>query len=194
MSENENNSNNEWGQPQTITVSPTITVQSNANKVGEIIGTLLGCGAVGMVAYALANYGWLEIASTAVTMFFFQWVRMMLSSGLIVLPDRSKDGETEDFHETRGMVKTALAEYQAWQAKSPAWRLAALAVGYTVAFMVCRWGVSLALMVFSSPWIAGAAAAAVGMVVIGPDQIIRWMKKVKGDKDKDGNGGAGVAA
>jgi len=52
--------------------------------------------------------------------------------------------------------------------------------------------VSLALLVFSSPWVAGAAAAAVGMAIIGPDQIIRLVKKIKGQK---GNGGdAGVAA
>lgn len=180
MSDNENNPN------------INISVQSNAGKVFEVVGTLLGCGAVGMVAYALANYGWLEIASTTVTMFFFQWVRMMLASGLIILPDRSKDGETEDFHETRGMVKTAVAEYQAWQAKSPAWRLAALAVGYTIAFMIARWGVSVALTVFSSPWIAGAAAMLVAMVIIGPDQIIRLYRKIKGGKG--GNGDVGVAA
>lgn len=182
---NENNSS----KPSIIN---NINLESNVGKVFEVVGTLLGCGAIGMIAYALAEYGWLEIAATAFTMFIFQWVRMMLASGLIILPDRSADGETEDFHETRGMVKTAVAEYQAWQAKSPAWRLAALAVGYTVAFMICRWGVSVALTVFSSPWIAGAAAMLVAMVIIGPDQIIRLMKKIKGQK---GNGGdAGVAA
>lgn len=158
-----------------------VNVQSNIGKVFEVVGTLLGCGAVGMVAYALAEYGWLEVASTALAMFFFQWVRMMLAAGLIILPDRSVDGE-EDFRETRGMLKTAFAEWQEWQAKSPAWRLAALAVGYTVCFMIARWVISLALMVFSSPWIAGAAAMVIAAIIIGPEQIMRLVNKIKGSK------------
>lgn len=160
----------------------TVNVQSNVGRVFEVIGTLLGCGAIGMVAYALANYGWLEVAATALTMFFFQWVRMMLAAGLIVLPDRSTDGEEEDFRETRGMLKTAFAEWQEWQAKSPAWRLAALAVGYTIAFMIARWGIGIGLTVFSSPWIAGAAAMVIAAIIIGPEQIMRLVNKIKGSK------------
>ncbi|MGN0094845.1 MAG: hypothetical protein ACI38U_02170 [Corynebacterium sp.] len=171
---------------QAKTPNVNVNIQGSSARWFEIIGTLLLCGAVGAVAYSLAAYGWLEIAATALTMFLFQWVRMMLASGLIVLPDRSAGDGDEDFRETRGLLKTAFAEWQEWQAKSPAWRLAALAIGYTIAFMICRWGLGIVLTVFSSPWIAGAAAAAVGAVIIAPEMISKAVAKVKSTK-----GGAG---
>lgn len=192
MSENENYSN-EWGQqPQNITVSPNITVQSNANRVFEVVGTLLGCGALGMIAYALAEYGWLEVAATGLTMFAAQWIRLMASSGVMPFSNRSKSDEEEDFAKSKGIIKTFMADLAAWQAKSPMWRLAGLALLYTVIFMIARSCVSIALTVFASPWIAGAAAMLVAMVIIGPDQIIRLVKKIKGQKGSGGD--AGVTA
>lgn len=165
-------------------------IESSGKRWIEILGTLLLCAAVGMVAYALANYGWLEIAATMLTMFLFQWVRMMIATGLIVLPDRSADGEPEDFHASKGIIKTFAADYAAWQAKSGALRLAGLAVAYTAGFMICRWGIGIALTVFSSPWIAGAAAAVIGAVIIAPDMITGVVKKMKASKRGNGNAGA----
>lgn len=106
----------------------------------------------------------------------------MFATGLIVLPDRSKDGEKEDFHDTKGFVKTWVSDYRAWQAKSPAWLLAGLAVGYTIAFMIARWAIGIALTVFSNPFIAGAAAMVIAAIIIGPGQIMRLVNTIKSSK------------
>ena len=154
-----------------------VNVSTENTRLFEIVGTILMIGAVGMGAYALGEYGLLDVAATGLTMFAFQLGRMMLTNGLIVLPSSTiGDG---DFAETRGMLKTAFAEYQAWQARSPIWRLAGLALAYTIAFMVCRWAVTIALGVFTNVWIAGACAAAAGAVIIAPNLISDMVNKMK---------------
>lgn len=163
-----------------------VNVSTESTRVFEIVGTILLIGAIGMGAYALGEYGLLEIAATGLTMFGFQLGRMMLTNGLIVLPSATVGDD--DFAQTRGMLKTAFAEYQEWQARSPVLRLAGLALAYTVAFMICRWAVSIALGVFSNVWIAGAVAAAIGAVIIAPNLIsdaLAKMKTLKNEKKKE---------
>ena len=45
-----------------------VNIQTQS-RMYEIVATLLAIGAVGMIAYALAQNGWLEIAATMLTMF-----------------------------------------------------------------------------------------------------------------------------
>ena len=162
--------------------SVVVNVSTESKRIFEIVGTLLLCGSVGMVGYALAEYGWVEIAASAVTMFLFQFVRMLVTNGLITLPKSA--AASGDFEQTRGMLKTAFAEYQQWQARSPMWRLAGLAIGFTIAFMFCRWVMALALGVFSNVWVAGAAAAALGALSVAPNLIGDAIKAMKSKSAK----------
>ena len=81
----------------------------------------------------------------------FQFVGLMLKAGLLVLPE--DDGP--DFRETKGALRTAWREFQAFQARSPIWRLALMAVLYTVGFMVVRLLLTQAMGIFQNVWIAG---------------------------------------
>src|SRR5699024_5800753 len=76
----------------------------------------------------------------------FQFVGLMLKAGLLVLPE--DDGP--DFRETKGALRTAWREFQAFQARSPIWRLAAMAVIYTIGFMIVRLLLTYAMGIFSS--------------------------------------------
>lgn len=157
----------------------TINMPDGLNRLINVIGTLLMCGAVGLVGYALAQRGWVEIAATAVTMFLFQLTRMMIANGLIDLSEASPRFEKDDFTGTRGFIQTFVAEYREWQARSPLWRLAALAIGYTITFMICRWLLSIGLTIFSNQWVAMAAASLLGALIIAPNQIGDLLKKMQ---------------
>lgn len=139
--------------------------RGSENHVWTVLGTLLACGAVGMIAWAISNAGMLDLAATGLTVFFFQLVQMMMKVGLLVLPQK-KSG---DFAQTSGFISTALREFHEYQARSPIWRLAAMALAYTVAFMIARWGLSVVLGVFNNIWIAGGAAAFVAALIVSPN-------------------------
>lgn len=153
-----------------------VNIEQN-NRPYQIVATLLLCGAVGMVAYALAENGWLEIAATMLTMFLVQLGRLLLANGLISVPRGA--ARPSEFEGTAGFVRTAAAEFRQWQARSPIWRLAALAALYTACFMTARYAMSLALTVFSNVWIAGATAAFLASLIIFPSLIGGALSKMK---------------
>lgn len=144
-----------------------VNIEQN-NRIYQIIATLLLCGAIGMTAYALAKNGWLELAATMLTMFLVQFTTLLFKNGIIGLPEKQDDSA---FKGTKGLLRTMAADFREWQARSPIWRLAALAAGYTLGFMIVRAGISLALTVFTNVWIAGAAAAFLASLIIFPSLI-----------------------
>jgi hypothetical protein len=155
----------------------TVNVNNDSKRVLEIIGTLLLCAAIGMVAWAISSQGqvWVELASTGLTMFLFTFVKMMVNAGLIILPEKT----SRDFQQTSGFLRTAWQEFQVWQAKSPAWRLGALALGSAILFLIVRQGISIALLIFTNIWISGAAAAIVGMLIVSPSLIGDALQRLK---------------
>lgn len=153
-----------------------VNVDTGANRPYQIVATLLLCGSVGMIAYSLALNGWLEIAATTLTMFLVQLCRLLFANGLLALPVANS---TDEFAGTKGFLRTASKEFAEWQRRSPVWRLTMLAMGYTAAFMTMRWVMSLALHVFSNVWVAGAAAAFMGSLIIFPNLIGNAMKSMK---------------
>lgn len=168
-----------------------INLDRGANAHGwQVAGTIIGIGGVGMLAWALSNAGMLDLAATGLTVFGFQFVGLMLKAGLLVLPE--DDGP--DFRETKGALRTAWREFQAFQARSPIWRLAAMAVIYTIGFMIVRLLLTYAMGIFSNVWIAGGISALVASVIIAPTLISNLVKgigsktgvavtKAKGDRD-----------
>src|SRR5699024_12340482 len=81
--------------------------------------------------WAISNAGALDLAATGLFFFFMQLISMMLKAGLIVVPEKNR----KDFGETRGLLKTAWREFQEFQGRSPIWRMALLALGFTVGYM-----------------------------------------------------------
>lgn len=154
-----------------------VNVQQNT-RMFEIVGTLLFCGSIGMLAYALAKSGWLEIAATMMTMFIVQFGRLLLRHGLIDVP-RISGSDQGEFKETSGFVRTALREFGEWQARSPIWRLAALATLYTLTFMLARSGMKVALGIFTNVWVAGSASAFVGALIVFPQLFAKPVQKLK---------------
>ena len=145
------------------------------NHAWTVLGTLLACGAVGMAAWAISNAGALDLAATGLFFFFMQLISMMLKAGLIVVPEKNR----KDFGETRGLLKTAWREFQEFQGRSPIWRMALLALGFTVGYMIFRWGLSVALGIFSNVWIAGAASALIASFIVAPQLFTNLVSKMK---------------
>lgn len=145
-----------------------VNIQQHS-RMYSIVATLLMCAAVGMLSFALAQNGWLELAATMLTMFLTQLARLMLANGLLAIP-KGAAGASE-FQGTKGFIQTAAAEFREWQSRSPMWRLAALAGGYTALFMTARWAMTHALTVFTNVWVAGALAAALASVIIFPSLL-----------------------
>lgn len=145
------------------------------NHVWTVLGTLLACGAVGMAAWAISNAGALDLAATGLSFFFIQLISMMFKAGLIVVPEKNSG----DFAESRGMLKTLWREFQEFQGRSPIWRMALLALGFTIGYMLFRLGLSYALGVFSNIWIAGAASALIASLIVAPQLFSRMLSKMK---------------
>lgn len=152
-----------------------INLDRGANAHGwQVAGTIIGIGGVGMLAWAMSNAGMLDLAATGLTVFGFQFVGLMLKAGLLVLPE--DDGP--DFRETKGALRTAWREFQAFQARSPIWRLALMAVLYTVGFMIVRLLLTQAMGIFQNVWIAGGISALVASVIVAPTLISNLIKGV----------------
>lgn len=150
---------------------------TNSSRMYQIVATLLAIAAVGMIAWTLAEHGWIELAATAATMFLFQLTKLLFANGLLKVPSGSGKAS---FKGTQGLLKTMAAEFKAWQANSPMWRLAALALAYTAAFMVARLVMTWALGIFTNIWVAGAVAALLGALIIFPQLFSQAWKTVSG--------------
>lgn len=152
-----------------------INLDRGSNSHGwQVLGTIVGIGGVGMIAWAISNAGMLDLAATGLTVFGFQFVQLMLKAGLLVLPENGG----KDFQETRGTLRTAWREFQAFQARSPMWRLAAMAAVYTVCFMIVRLLLTYALGVFENVWIAGGVSALVASVIVAPTLFSNLIKGI----------------
>lgn len=145
------------------------------NHTWTVLGTLLACGAIGMLAWAVSAAGALDLAATGLSFFFVQLFSMMFKAGFIVMPEKN----SSDFVESRGMLKTLWREFQEFQGRSPIWRMALLALGFTVVYMVFRLGLSFALGVFSNIWIAGAASALIASFIVSPRLFSSMFSKMK---------------
>lgn len=145
------------------------------NHAWTVLGTLLACGALAMAAWAISNAGLLDLAATGLTMFGFQLISLMFKSGLIVVPEK----KSAEFAQTASHVKIAWREFQEWQGRSPIWRLAALALAYTFAFLIARFFLSIALGIFANVWIAGAMGALVASLIVAPTLFAKGYKALK---------------
>lgn len=145
------------------------------NHGWTVLGTLFIFFGLGMGAWAIASFGLLELAATGMSFFFVQLISMMFKAGLIVLPEKN----SSEFSQTSGFVKTAWREFQEFQGRSPIWRMALLAIGFTLAYLIFRWGLSVAFGIFANPWLAGSAVAILASLVVAPNLFASFAGKLK---------------
>lgn len=161
-------------------------IHNNINTGGfhliRIVATLLLCAGVGSAAWAAAEAGFLEVAATGVTLFVVQLVKLMYSKGMISLPGAGKkpavvldDGELT----IQKISQTFMRSYLNFVNESSTLRLAAVALGYTAAFLVMRQGVSVGLGIFSNMYVAGAAAAVFASIIVMPKLLPTMMDTFK---------------
>ncbi|WP_414122774.1 hypothetical protein [Corynebacterium nuruki] len=187
MSEN-NDGNNEWGQaqpqPQNITVSPNITVASASTEWFRIIATVGIIAGVVLLGYWLAEFGALEVAATGVTMFIFQMFRLMVITGALKLPS-SKRFEQNGFEKRHALVQFLVLMYEAYQetvAQAKTVKLAVMAFGFTVSFLVSRWVMTLVLGVVTNIFFAIAVGVIIGSLIVAPGIVTGVMAKMRDKK------------
>ena len=155
-----------------------ISIDTGGAHGWQVLGTLLGMGGIGAIAYAMAQAGFIDFAATALTMFFFQFVTLMFKSGVLQLPEQ----KANEFTATSGILRTIWQDYQRFQANSPVWRLAMLALGYTVLFMLMRYLLTLAMGIFDNVWVASGLVAFLAALIVAPQmftKIFRGMNNVR---------------
>ncbi|ALN14354.1 hypothetical protein [Acidipropionibacterium acidipropionici] len=155
--------------PPSVNVTVEVPDRGGSETHGwKVLGTLLVVGGVSSLSWALAKSGLLELASTMLTMMLVQLVRLLFTAGMISMPERKGGAEAEDFAETKGVLKKAWSEFQIWQARSSVLRLALLAAGYTLAFMLLKLLLQMTLKVFTNIWVALAFGAIAAAVIVSP--------------------------
>ncbi|GAC78778.1 hypothetical protein SAMN04488550_2906 [Gordonia malaquae] len=147
----------------------TVNVQSGAGEVLRIVSTILLFGGAGAVAWSVAQGAHAELAATGMTLMIVMMVKLMYRRGLVRLP--SSDGGDDGFAATKGMIAQVSGEYQRWLAGTSMPALAVISIGYAIAFLVLRAGVSAAFSVFQNLWVAGGVAAMIGAVVVFPSLL-----------------------
>lgn len=145
-----------------------INIAKDSERGWTILGTLPPAEQL-MPAWAISNAGMLDLAATGLT-FFMQFVSMMFKAGVLTVEGGGK--HDEDFTQTRGMLKTAFAEFQDLSAP-----LADLADGPHGARFYDRLldiplGNERCLGVFKNVWIAGAASALLASIIVAPDLFL----------------------
>lgn len=156
-----------------------VNVQRDSDAHGwQVLGTILACVAVGMLGWALKQAGWLELASTALSMFFLTLMKLLFSHGVIRKP------------KGKGLLKNSApllqklaADYKEFIDNSPMIRLAGVAFVYTVAYLIWREAITTALTVFSNIWVAGSAAALFAAFIVAPGLISNWVSRFKSKED-----------
>src|SRR5699024_8625374 len=107
----------------------------------------------------------------------------------LLLPARAGDDESRPHHaagvEEYGLsadlrpAQNRLARVPGVPGPLAIWRMALLALGFTVGYMIFRWGFSVALGIFSNVWIAGAASALIASFIVAPQLFTNLVSKMK---------------
>lgn len=147
-----------------------IHVQSGTGEVLRIAATLLLFGGAGAIAWAVAQGPNAEMAATGFAMMLVMMIRLAYGAGRISAPARQGDGP-DDFATTKSTIAQIAAEYRNALARANMPVVTLVAIGYAIAFLVLRAGVSAALGIFSNLFIAGGFAAMVGAIVVFPSLL-----------------------
>ncbi|GAB3563309.1 hypothetical protein [Spelaeicoccus albus] len=161
------------------------TVDANAH-VWRVAGTILAIAAFVSLAWGLSTAGLAELAASGTAAMISCLVQLLIRNGMIVIPERKSDDAR--IEEGKSAIKSIVGMFQAFLDRSSLLRLALIAIGYAVLFILLRAGIQALLGVFANIWIAGAFGAAVASVICAPTLftgLFRAMKAKSGYKGGD---------
>ena len=141
---------------------------SGAMELGRIVATLLLCGSMVALAWALAQAGWLEMAAGAMTLYFVRLGGVLMQAGVLHSPGGGNEPVVGEKLTFTGLVAMAQAKYAETIASSSILRLAALPIPYVIAYMAAKEAVAWFLQVFTNVWVAGAAGGALASLIVAP--------------------------
>lgn len=163
-------------QPDTPEVHVHTTVQVGSERGWTILATLLAIAGAVALAYSLSLGPLRDVAATGVAIFVTTLLKYMFSAGILQLPQQTAD---DDLAVTKSTVRRIYAEWQALIAKSSTFRLALLAFGYTVGFLLFRTLIAWGLGVFSSVWVAAGFGALLGAVIVSPTSFATLLRNFR---------------
>jgi hypothetical protein len=143
----------------------------------KVLGVILAVAALVAGGYGLATAGLLELAASMIAAFLSMFLQLLFRNGVIVLPE--KKSEDARIEEGKGAVKAIAGMVQAWIDRSSILRLALIAIGYAVVFILVRAGVSALLRLTANVWVAAMFGGLLAAAICAPTVfagIVRTLK------------------
>lgn len=156
--------------PQPVNVH----IQTGAGEIVRIVATLLMFGGAGMLVWAVGQGPMAEYASIAASASLVFFCGRLWSRGVIGVPTATATAATQagrgdaDAEFLRQVARSASSVSGGYLQRCPIPILLLISVGYGIAFLVVREGVSAAMHVFRNLWIAGGVSLLLGSLVVMP--------------------------
>ena len=156
--------------PQPVTVH----IQTGAGEVIRIVATLLLFGGLGMLVWAVGQGPMAEYASIAAGASLVFFCGRLWSRGVIGVPTATANAAAQagrgdaDAEFLRQVAQSASSVSGGYLRRCSIPILLLISVGYGVAFLLVREGVSAAMHVFQNLWIAGGVSLLLGSLVVMP--------------------------
>ncbi len=158
------------------------SMDANAH-IWRVVATFLLCASLVSLAWGLAEWGMLEMAATGATAFLMMLFQLMLRNGFIVLGGSGEQtDEDQRIAEGKGAIKAITGMIQAYIDQSSILRLALIATGYGVGFVLVRTLIAWCLGVFANIWIALAVGALIASVICFPTLFAGAFRAMKNKK------------
>lgn len=159
--------------PQPVNVH----IQTGAGEIIRIVATLLLFGGAGMLVWAFGQGPFAEYASIAASASLVFFCGRLWSRGVIGVPTAAATAAAQagrgdaDAEFLRQVARSASSVSGGYLQRCPIPILLLISVGYGVAFLVVREGVSAAMHVFQNLWIAGGVSLLLGSLVVLPSLL-----------------------
>lgn len=159
------------------TPQPIIHIQTGAGEIIRIVATLLLFGGLGMLVWAVGQGPMAEYASIAASASLVFFAGRLWSRGVIGVPTATANAAAQagrgdnDAEFLRQVARSASSVSGGYLQRCPIPILLLISVGYGIAFLVVREGVSAAMHVFQNLWIAGGVSLLLGSLVVLPSLL-----------------------
>lgn len=156
--------------PQPVNVH----IQTGAGEIIRIVATLLLFGGLGMLVWAVGQGPMAEYASIAASASLVFFCGRLWSRGVIGVPTATATAAAQagrgdaDAEFLRQVAQSASNVSGGYLRRCPIPILLLISVGYGIAFLIVREGVSAAMHVFQNLWIAGGVSLLLGSLVVMP--------------------------
>ena len=167
--------------PQPVNVH----IQTGAGEIIRIVATLLLFGGLGMLVWAVGQGPMAEYASIAASASLVFFCGRLWSRGVIGVPTATANAAAQagrgdaDAEFLREVARSASSVSGGYLQRCPIPILLLISVGYGIAFLVVREGVSAAMHVFQNLWIAGGVSLLLGSLVVLPSLLPNMFQSLR---------------